>query len=600
MVLSVWHSGRAAPALRSDTPHFEPTAHHNQSETRFRPMDPSSFPRFEVAIVGGGPVGLVLAIELGRRGVRTVLFNDRRATSPYAQANATQARTMEHFRRLGLAERVRALGLPSDYPTDITYFTRYAGWELARFSLPSSRDARVLVRSLGGSWSAAELAHRCSQMYVERVLFEEASRLPSVELRFGWRVERFSEEQGGIGLGAVREPDGSDSGGQAPEATVHARWVVGCDGARGAVRRHLGIDYAGETGVMRDFMGGRMHAMHFRSPDLYRIIDRPPAWMYWAFNGERRGFMPAINGVDEFVFHSQLQAGEEAGDVDDARARAMFFQALGRECRIEILSRSSWTAGHALVAQRMRAGRFFLAGDAAHLFTPTGGLGYNTGVDDAVNLGWKLAMVSRRIADEALLDSYEVERRPVALRNTAFARGFADSIGLYRPPDGLEAPGPRGDTIRAEAGQYLERHARAEFNIPGITFGARYDGSPIIGDDDEAPPADRANAYEPTSVPGGRAPHLWLDERNSLFDRFGFEFTLLAIGATARASELQRAFDAAGMPVRVLALDSQALRELYRSRYVLVRPDQVVAWRGDSLPAEPASLLDRACCRPVR
>jgi len=559
------------------------------ASTAFRP--------FEVAIVGGGPVGLMLAIELGRRGVRTVLFNDRRSTSPYAQANATQARTMEHFRRLGFADRVRALGLPPDYPTDIAYFTRYTGWELARFSLPSSRDARVLIRSLDGSWSAAELPHRCSQMYVEQVLFDEASRLPSVQLRFGWRVERFDEEADVVRLRAVAAD--AASGDAAPtgvESELLARWVVGCDGARGAVRRHLAIDYAGETGVVRDFMGGRMHAMHFRSPDLYRVIGQPPAWMYWAFNRERRGFMPAINGVDEFVFHTQVKPGEDVDQVDDGRARAMFFQALGRECPLEILSRSSWTAGHALVAQRLRAGRFFLAGDAAHLFTPTGGLGYNTGIDDAVNLGWKLAMVARGLAGEALLDSYEAERRPVALRNTAFARGFADSIGLYAPPAELEDAGEAGEAARAQAGAYLERHARAEFNIPGITFGARYDGSPIVADDPEPPPPDRANAYEPTSVPGGRAPHLWLDGQHSLYDRLGFEFTLLVLDGSTDAGALQRTFDAARAPVSVLAIDSPRLRELYRRRYVLVRPDQVVAWRGDALPSPPHTLLRRAAC----
>jgi 2-polyprenyl-6-methoxyphenol hydroxylase-like FAD-dependent oxidoreductase len=563
------------------------------STRSLEPRNASAPSHYEVAIVGGGPVGMMLAIELGRRGVSAVIFNDRPGTSPFAQANATQARTMEHFRRLGFADRVRERGLPPDYPTDIAYFTRFSGWELARFSLPSSRDARMIVRSLSGSWSAAELPHRCSQLYVEQVLFDELSRLPSIRVEYGWRVRSFVEQVDGVVLTAdPAEPATVHS--SAGPVQVHARWVVGCDGARGAVRKHLGIDYVGETGVQRDFMGGRMHAMHFRSPDLYRVIGHPPAWMYWAFNAQRRGFMPAINGVDEFVFHTQVKPGEDTGQVDDEQVRAMFFEALGARCSVQVLSRSSWTAGHALVADRMRAGRFFLAGDAAHLFTPTGGLGYNTGVEDAVNLGWKLAMVARGLSDESLLDSYEAERRPLALRNTGFARRFADSIGLFTAASGLEANDSGGAALRAQAGEYLGRHARAEFNIPGITFGARYDGSPLIAEDGQVPPPDRADVYEPSGVPGGRAPHAWMADGRSLFDLFGFEFTLLALGDEADVNALRQAFASIPGLVRVVAAAHSGLRELYGRRYVLVRPDQMIAWRGDRLPDQPLDLLVQA------
>src|SRR5690606_7534472 len=198
---------------------------------------------------------------------------------------------------------------------------------------------------------------------------------------------------------------------------VRAQWLVGCDGARSGVRRALGIGWTGETGIRRDFMGGRMMAMHFRSPDLYAVIGRPPAWMYWTFNASRRSFMAAIDGVDVFVCHTQLSSDEEPEVIDDEALKAMFFETLGARCEISLLSRSSWLAGHVLVAERLREGRVFLAGDAAHLFTPTGGLGYNTGVEDAVNLGWKLAAVLREGAPASLLDSYEAERRPAAIRN---------------------------------------------------------------------------------------------------------------------------------------------------------------------------------------
>ena len=538
---------------------------------------------FEVAIAGGGPVGLMLAIELGRRGVRTLLVNDRPDTSPHPQANATQARTMEHYRRLGFADRIRATGLPPDYPTDICYFTRYAGHELARFALPSSRDARMLARSLGGSWSAAELPHRGSQMFIERVLRDEAAKLRSVSLRYGCRLAGF--EQGERGVILQLDPGGEP---------VRAQWLVGCDGARSGVRRALGIGWTGETGIQRDFMGGRMMAMHFRSPDLYAVIGRPPAWMYWTFNAGRRSFMAAIDGVDAFVFHTQLRTGEDPEAIDDEALKAMFFETLGARCELRLLSRSSWLAGHVLVAERLREGRVFLAGDAAHLFTPTGGLGYNTGVEDAVNLGWKLAAVLREGAPASLLDSYEAERRPAAIRNTGYARGFADSIGLFVPPEGLEDETSQGEALRRQAGERLLAHAKAEFNIPGITFGTRYDGSPIVARDDEAPPPDRADVYQPSSIPGGRAPHAWLPDGGSLFDRFGFGFTLLELAPDEPAGDAPLAQGMAGLAhLRIAPAQARAagLRDLYPRLFTLIRPDQVVAWRGERLPGDLRSLM---------
>lgn len=558
-------------------------------------MDKASEPAFEVAIAGGGPVGLMLAIELGRRGVRTLLVNDRPDTSPHPQANATQARTMEHYRRLGFADRIRVTGLPPDYPTDICYFTRYARHELARFALPSSRDARVLVRNLGGSWSAAELPHRGSQMFIERVLRAEAAKLPSVNLRYGCRLAGFEQADDGVLLQL-------DPGGE----PVRAQWLVGCDGARSGVRRALGIGWTGETGIRRDFMGGRMMAMHFRSPDLYAVIGRPPAWMYWTFNAGRRSFMAAIDGVDAFVFHTQLRSDEDPEAIDDEALKAMFFETLGARCELSLLSRSSWLAGHVLVAERLREGRVFLAGDAAHLFTPTGGLGYNTGVEDAVNLGWKLAAVLREGAPASLLDSYEAERRPAAIRNTGYARGFADSIGLFVPPGGLEDETPRGEALRRQAGERLLAHAKAEFNIPGITFGTRYDGSPIVARVDEALPPDRADVYQPSSIPGGRAPHAWLPDGGSLFDRFGFGFTLLELAPDEISGEVPdeapggpagdalRAQGIAGLThLRIAPAEARAagLRDLYPRRFTLIRPDQVVAWRGERLPGDLRRLM---------
>ena len=553
----------------------------------------------DVIIIGGGPTGLVLAHELGRRGVRAVLLDDKPDTAVLPAANATQARTMEHYRRLGLADEIRSQGLPADYPTDVTYWTRYGGHELARFALPASRDARAMIKALGGSWSAAELPHRCSQMYIERILKRRAQQLPSIDVRFGWRMNAFEDHGTHVTVDGESLKTGSHQ-------RFQARYLTGCDGPRSLVRKQLGVSYEGEGGKKRDFMGGQMHAIHVRAPGFYDFMDarqatlgRPPkrAWMYWAFNPERRAFMAALNGVDEFVFHTQLR--EEDGEhVSDAEAHQMFCHALGAELPVEFLARLSWKAGFTLVAERYAAGRVFMAGDAVHLFTPAGGLGYNTGVEDAVNLGWKLAHVIKGYSPSTLLDTYEAERKPVAVRNTAFARKFADSLGLFAPHAQIEEDTPRGAELRAEAGVYFNAHARAEFNIPGITFGARYDGSPIVASDGTAPPPDEANRYEASACPGGRAPHAWLDDGASLYDRFGFEYTLLVLHDDADApARFANTAAARGLPLTLFALPAGAvrdgLRELYRAGYALIRPDQVVAWRGDALPADADALFDQ-------
>ena len=541
--------------------------------------------RAEVIIIRAGPCGLVLAIELGRRGIRTLVLEEKASASAFPQANATQARTMEHYRRLGFAERVRGLGLPPDHPTDIAYFTRFTRHELARFSLPPARHARDLIRTLTGSWSAAELPHRCSQMFIERILREEAEVLETVTIHRGWRAVSIKEEGDGIAVGA--EQDGRN------HAMLRAPFLVGADGARSLTRKTLGYGYLGEGGAARDFLGGRMFAMYLRANKLYEAIPHPLAWSYWTVNHDRRSFMFAINGRDEFVFHTQLRADESAEDVGDERAGGMFHAALGASLDIEILARSSWTAGYTLVADRFQRGRVFLGGDAAHLFTPTGGLGYNTAVEDAVNLGWKLAAVITGWGGAALLDSYEIERQAIAKRNTGYARGFAESVGSFIPPMELEDTGQHGDAARRTTGDYLNAHARAEFNIPGVTFGGRYDGSPVIVSDSTSPPPDAANSYVPTACPGGRAPHLWLADGTSLFDRFGFEVTLLRLGPHPVAADAWTAAAAKlRIPLSVVDVTATEARDLYGADLALIRPDQIVGWRGGD-DADPNSVLQR-------
>jgi len=527
-----------------------------------------------VLIAGGGPCGLMLANELGRRGIGALLVDEKPSTAFNPQANATQARTMEHFRRLGFAEEIRSLGLPPEFPTDIAYFTRFARHELARFSLPSSRDARTKVAGLTGSWSAAELPHRVSQKFVEAVLRRHAEKLPGISVQYGWRLVDFEETKEAVLCEIERVADGH-------RRRVRCRYLFGADGARSFVRGRLGFGYGGETGVVRDFMGGRMYALHVHCPAFYKLVPHAPAWMNVTFNPERRAFMAAVDGRGEFAFHTQLRPHEKAETLTESDERRMFQAAVGVPIELEILARGTWTAGHALVAERFQRGRVLLGGDAVHLFTPAGGLGYNTAVDDAVNVGWKLAAVLKGLAGPALLETYEKERRPLAVRNTGFARTFADSLGLYTPAPEIEDDTSEGAEARRAAGDYFNVHARTEFNIPGVTFGGRYDGSPIVVPDGTVPPADAANAYTPTACPGGRAPHLWLADGRSLYDTFGFEWTLLRLNRDSRVAEnIAKAARSLGLDLTVVDVGRDDARELYEADAALIRPDQIVAWRG--------------------
>lgn len=543
-------------------------------------MIPSSA---DVLIIGGGPCGLMLANELGRRGVSAILVDQKETTAFNPQANATQARSMEHYRRLGFVEEIRAMGLPDDYPTDIAYFTRYAKHEITRFSLPAAGEARRLIKKMSGSWSAAELPHRVSQKFVEQVLRRHAAKLPGISVNYSWRLVSFRDTGERIEARIADVKSGV-------ERDVTAAYLFGADGPRSLVRRQYGYEYGGEASAARDFMGGRMHAIYLSAPEFYKACPHPKAWMYWTFNRERRALMASVDGRGEFAFHTQLRDGEADEAITDDIALGMFEQAMGANIKPKILSRDTWLAGRALVAEKFQNGRVLLGGDAVHLFTPTGGMGYNTAIEDAVNAGWKLAAVIKGQAPASLLDTYEAERRPVAIRNTGNARKFADSIGLYRATPALETDTPAGEAARRRAAEYLGTHARAEFNIPGFTLGARYDGSSIIADDGTPPPPDAPTTYVPTGKPGGRAPHVWLGDGRSLYDTFGFYWTLLQLGPkSGDAAPFVAAAAKRGIDLKVVDCDDAEAYDLYETDLALIRPDQVIAWRRTERTDAPAA-----------
>jgi 2-polyprenyl-6-methoxyphenol hydroxylase-like FAD-dependent oxidoreductase len=515
--------------------------------------------------------------------VRSTLVNAEETTRRFPKGNTHNSRTMEHYRRLGLAEAIRAVGLPPDHPTDVGYFTRLNGYELARLPMPTSLQKLETVRRSDTLDQVPEPIHRANQMYVEAILGEHVRTLPRVELRFGWRCTEVAE--------AAEHVEARIEDAEGRSELLRCRHLVGCDGGRSLVRRAMGIRYGGEAGLDQQFFGGTMISTHLRIPQMQARIAAKPCWQYWTVNPGLRMVLYPLDGGDEFLIHTKPAA--DAAPPDDEAIARLVRENIGAETEFEILGHGAWTAGQALVADGFGSGRVLLCGDSAHLFTPTGGFGMNTGIDDAANLAWKLAASLEGWGGPRLPASYESERRPVAIRNTSTAHRFSRNVGEVPVPPEMEDDSAAGEEARRRAGEVLSTFTE-EFASIGIQLGARYDGSPLIASDGSSPPPDDPFVYTPSASPGGRAPHFWMPDRSSLYDHLGRGFTLVCFGEPGeRAQRLQAVAAQRGIPLELLALGAGEARELYERDQALIRPDQHVAWRGDCLPDDPGELLDR-------
>ncbi len=538
------------------------------------PLD-SGYP---VVIAGGGSVGLSLAAELGWRGVECLVLEERQALNDHPRANAVANRTMEYYRRWGIDGAITEAGIPPSAPAEYLWVTTMHGREIHRISLPPF-DELVATRQSGGyaedehAWSPY-LKTITGQNEVESAILDYIHELPAVDYRFGWRVLDFVDDGGVVHCRIEHVESGRVE-------TVDAAYLIGCDGGRSVVRHQLGIELSGRA-ALASFV-----SLYFRAPDL---IDRHPFGhgnIFFPLHRDNRGFFLTWDDDKTYTYHLVLDEGQGWESVDPAEAVAAV---LGEPIDIELHSVQPWTA-HALVAERYREGRVFLAGDAAHLFSPTGGFGMNTGVSDAIDLAWKLQAALDGWAGAGLLDSYEHERRPIGVRNTTEAADCFDRlIAVMQCGDELEADGVAADARRAELAADIKDQEKL-IASSGTLLGYRYRDSPIVVSDGSPEPPDDPRRYVPVARPGHRAPHIWLDDGDALYDRFGPDFNLLVLGA-ADPTPVADAAAAAGMPLRVVRIAEPLVREVYEADLTLIRPDLMVAWRGNAAPANVGDLID--------
>ena len=524
----------------------------------------------QVLIAGAGPTGLTLAVDLGKRGIRCTLIEQKEAPQFLPKMERCNARTMEIYRRMGLAAKIRSAGLPAHCPMDVFIVTSLIDPPLLHLPYPSVVAARAQIAASTDGTQPLEPYQLISQYTLEPLLKSVAEELPSVSVRYGCELLSFEQDAGGVSA-SIKKRDGSTT-------TIKAQYLVGCDGGSSVVRKQLGIALRGEGNILQ------LRQALYRCDDLYERIPIGLGRHYHVADAQSTQLI-VQDSTRHFTLHSVVE--------QDADMATMFERTVAMPVKYEMLFVGEWRQ-NLLLADSYGSGRVFLAGDAVHLVIPTGGLGMNTGVGDAIDLSWKLAATLQGWGGPALLASYEIERRQIGERNVAASRhaslGRRKWRAAYAP--NIRDNTPEGAATRARLAGIADVEQRKTNEMIGAELGYRYVGSPLIVAEPGGPEPDFMD-YVPTTWPGARLPHVWLDDRTAMQDRIGYGhgYTLLRLGgAQADAAGIERAFAASGAPFQRLDIPDARARDVYGRDLILLRPDMHIVWRGNAPPDDPQAL----------
>ena len=534
-----------------------------------------------VLIVGGGPVGMTLALDLAWRGIDVVVAERRPADDPPSvKCGQISARSMEVFRRLGVANKLRAIGLPADYPNDIVSATSVVGIELSRVLIPARGERGTVATGPDTTWLTPEHTHRVNQKFFEPVLFAHVREQPRVRIFNRAEVTEIAQNEQGV-TAIARNLDRGD------QISIDCAYLVGCDGANSLVRKAIGAKYVG-TPVLQ-----HAQSWHIRAPALLNLLPGKRAWLYFSLNPRRCGVTMAVDGRETWNIQNFSYPGEaDLTSVDPDWAIRMIL-GVGPDFHYEVLSSEDWIARR-LVADKFQDRRVFICGDAAHLWIPLGGYGMNAGIADAANLAWKLAGMLNGWASPDILDAYDAERQPITDQVSRIIADIAHRVIKQRSDitADIERQDSVGEVTRARVAKEAYDLDVAQQCCGGLNFGYYYDNSPIIVYDGERAPAYTMGTFQSSTVPGCRVPHVWLEGRRSLYDALGADYTLLRLDPTTPVTGIVEAAAKRSVPLVVVDVKEPEMSALYRCKLVLVRPDQHVAWRSDKEPTDPLDLID--------